>query len=143
MFFIYLSSSDFWLKRALEGLLNVLEQIIELSLLLRNLIIVARRLGSRGIRPMFTLRNRLALLNAWTRLFLKEKGVCSIMQTCIRNCGESHCSHLVTCSIDHHQWPLIAKFWKRYGQVNNVIILILEYLVVKHMFLFPKTSVPN
>ena len=143
MFLIYLSSLELWLKRALAGSLNVLEQIMEPSLLLRNLIIIARRMGSRGIRPLFTLRSRMALLNAWTGLFLKEQGVCSVMQTCSRNCGERQYLELVTWSIDHHQRPLTAKFRKRYGQVNNVIILILESLVVKHMLLFPKINSPN
>ena len=52
------------MKRALAGSLNVLEQIMEPSLLLRNLIIIARRMGSRGIRPLFTLHGRMTLLNA-------------------------------------------------------------------------------
>ena len=51
-------------EKSTEGSLNVLKQIMEPSLLLRNLIIIARRMGSRGIRPLFTLRSRMVLLNA-------------------------------------------------------------------------------
>ena len=64
VFDIYLSSLELWLKRALACSLNVLEQIMEPNLLLRNLIIIGRRMGSRGRIPLFTLCNRMSLLNA-------------------------------------------------------------------------------
>ena len=50
--------------KCLRSSLNVLEQIMEPNLLLSSLIIIAKRMGSRGIRPLFTLRSRTVLLNA-------------------------------------------------------------------------------
>lgn len=64
MFLTLSNSLELWLKRALANPLNVLEQIMEENLLLRNLIIIARMKGSKGIEPLFTLHSRMVLLNA-------------------------------------------------------------------------------
>ena len=57
------------LKRALEFQSCVWKHIMEVSLLLRNLKIIARKLGSKDIKKWFILLSKMVVLNTWIWLF--------------------------------------------------------------------------